>query len=86
MSAWLKNNGLDTIEPIHVRWEDAVKFVLAATGVDKYLLEEPCSVDEAIYQNAVDGWNNGNILDFVYLIQCLPFFQVTPDDYSLFIC
>ncbi|XP_060567959.1 uncharacterized protein LOC132726631 [Ruditapes philippinarum] len=58
MSAWLKNNGLDTIEPIHVRWEDAVKFVLAATGVDKYLLEEPCSVDEAIYQDAVDGWNN----------------------------
>ncbi|XP_053392737.1 uncharacterized protein LOC128555173 [Mercenaria mercenaria] len=58
MSTWLENNGLSSIEPLHIRWEEAVKFVLAVIGVDKYLLEDPCTVEDEVYNGAVDNWNN----------------------------
>ena len=62
MSSMLENNGIDLTGPIDVKWEDAVKFVLAAIGVDKYLLEDPCSITDEVYQGGENGWNNGNIL------------------------
>lgn len=42
-------------------WDEAVNFMIRSIGLDKYLLEDPCSTEEYSERNITNGWVSGNI-------------------------
>jgi hypothetical protein len=59
MSDWFENMGIPSLEDLK---DSAKTMLIQQLGVDKFLLDTPCSTADEMYTPSVHGWKNGEFL------------------------
>lgn len=56
MSNWLENMGIPSLEDLK---DSAKTMLIQQLGVDKFLQDGPCHINDDLYSPSVNGWKNG---------------------------
>lgn len=58
MSNWLENMGIPSLGDLK---DSAKTMLIQQLGVDKFLQDRPCDINDDLYSPSVNGWKNGKI-------------------------